>query len=336
VGGGDVISRRSVNSLLFRAANKIWVSRTPTHSYLVDYQFGDLLAELSVLRSALIQPPSLVHVLYGDEQLDLLLRHRRLLRCPLVASFHIPHERAKPRMERFQASLGRGLDAAIVLSSSEVEPMEAWVGQGKVMHVPHGVDTDRFFPAPTKDGDAASDGILRVIFVGEHMRDWAALHEVIDGSSMRRLPIHFDVVTRPHNFPFLTACANTTLHSGLSEEELLALYRRADVAFIPVLGATANNAALEAMACGVPIISTLVGGMPDYVASDCGWLLPSNAAVAVLDLMQSLCLDRSLARSFGANARRRSLTFNWPSIGARVTQLYQDILLRAGPRMQGT
>src|SRR6185503_9492182 len=81
--GGAVISRRPVNSLLARAANRLWVTRTATHSYLMDYQFGDLLAELSVLGSALIRPPTLVHVLYGDEQLDLLLRYRRLLRCPL-------------------------------------------------------------------------------------------------------------------------------------------------------------------------------------------------------------------------------------------------------------
>ncbi len=325
-----MISRRPVKSLPFRAANKLWVSRTATHSYLMDYQFGDLLAELSVLNAALIRPPSLVHVLYGDEQLDLLLRWRRLLRCPLIVSFHLPHWRAKPRIERFQTNLGRGIDAAIVLSACEVEPMEAWVGEGKVVYVPHGIDTDRFCPKPvTVENGAADGGMLRVIFVGEHMRDWTTLHKVLDGASARALPIQFDVVTRPQNFAFLTACANTTFHSDLSEDELLSLYRRADVAFIPVLDATANNAALEAMACGIPILSTLVGGMPDYVASDCGWLLAPNAAGEALDLLQRLCLDKPLARSFGANARRQSLNFSWGAIGSRVTQVYEDVLSRA-------
>ncbi len=233
---------------------------------MLDYQFGDWLAELRLLARCLVNPPDVVHVLYGDEQLDLLLRWRRLLRCPLVATFHLPADRVKGRFEFFQREEIKGIDAAIVLATSEVPRFQRWFGPDKVVYVPHGIDTARFRPG----GRQSSRNGLRLIIVGEHMRDWDVMHRVIDEINRNLLDIHFDVVTRSDCFTYFTGCSNVTLHSEVLEPDLIELYQEADALFLPVKDANACNAVLEALACGTPVITTDVGGMRDYGYMDCG------------------------------------------------------------------
>ena len=82
---------------------KTWKKRTNTGAYLLDYRLEDWLAEQQLLAKCLLNPPDVVHVLFGDEQLDLLLRRRRMLRCPLVATFHLPAERVRRRFRALSA-----------------------------------------------------------------------------------------------------------------------------------------------------------------------------------------------------------------------------------------
>jgi hypothetical protein len=81
------------------------------------------------------------------------------------------------------------------------------------------------------------------------MRDWVVIHRTIDEINRRGLDVEFHVVTAEHFFPYLTGCDNLVLHSRVSEAELVGLYRSADVLFLPVTNATANNSILEALAC---------------------------------------------------------------------------------------
>src|SRR5215469_3143107 len=118
--GAKVIGRQSVTTLPTRVARKVWQKLTPTGGYLLDYQFGDFLAESRVLLSSqVLSPPDVVHVLYGDDQLDQLVRLRRFLPCPLVVSFHLPPDRASVshRFERSQAYVVDRIDAAIVVAT---------------------------------------------------------------------------------------------------------------------------------------------------------------------------------------------------------------------------
>jgi glycosyltransferase involved in cell wall biosynthesis len=322
--GAKVISRRILNGEKAKIFNKLWNRLSNSHRYLLDYRFEDWLAELDLLARGLVNPPDAVHVLYGDEQLDFLLRWRSLLRCPLVATFHLPAKSTAERFQNFHAAKIRGIDAAIVVARSEVARFTRWFGADRVVFVPHGIDTGRFQP----DDHRLSRDKLKVLIVGEHMRDWEVAHRVIDEARHANLDVQFEVVTRPSCFPYLTGCSNTTLHSRIPEDRLIELYQAADVLFLPLTDATANNSLLEGLACGTPVIATDVGGIPDYLSKDSGWLVPRGDAAAPLELIRQLCSNRDIARALRKNARAQAVKFDWREIAERLSLVY--FALKAG------
>ena len=325
--GARIVSRRKVEGFFDQVGQKLWRDRTKTGAYLFDYQFGDLLAEASLLAGGLLHPPDLVHVLYGDEQLDRLLRWRRFLRCPLVVTFHQPSYRIAHRFENFQKGLATGVDAAIVVSSEQVEGFEKWVGSRKVVFIPHGIDTTTFLPGKT----IPDRNRLMILIVGEHLRDWELMHKVIDNSNNLKLPIDFHVVTKKELSAYFTGCSNTTFHFQIPEADLIGLYQSADALFVPVTDATANNAVLESLACGTPVISTATGGMFDYVPDGCGWLLSKGDATGATELLKRITLNKEVATSLRNAARRQALNFDWKTVAAKVLALYSTVLSGRAP-----
>ena len=70
-----------------------------------------------------------------------------------------------------------------------------------------------------------------------------------------------------------------TMLPRLSDEEVREEYRQADLLCMPMLDSAANNVFLESMACGTPVMTNRVGGVPEYVAEDCNAVMPTDASV---------------------------------------------------------
>jgi glycosyltransferase involved in cell wall biosynthesis len=326
--GAQVIMRKQIPGLFGKAANGIWRQLTPNKGYAPVYDVGDWLTELQALTTGFFWPPDVLHVLY-DSQLYLLAKRRKLLRCPLIVTVHGAF--ADPSYTRPLDAFpkGLGIDVAVVVATSQIAPLQRLIGPRKIVYIPHGIDTDRFRP---KDY-TLSPGKLRVLIVGHNMRDWFVIHRTIDEINRQGLDVEFHVVTAEHLFPFLTGCDNLVLHSQISEAELVDLYCSADVLFLPVFNATANNSVLEALACGTPVISTLVGGIPDYVNEASGWLLPLGDVHAHVNLIASLASNRELARNRRKAARTQALKFDWRCVAEQMIALYTATKSRASAQM---
>src|SRR5262249_30324618 len=151
---------------------------------------------------------------------------------------------------------------------------------------PHGVDVDVFRPADFRPAKRA-----RFMFIGMMLRDFETAHRVIDRSYYDRLAADFFVVIGEAGRGLFTGCTNAKILSNISEKELILLYRSCDALFLPLLHSTANNAILEALACGVPVISTRIGGVPDYLDETCGWLLPLSDFESAYDCVREIVRD---------------------------------------------
>ncbi|HMA17236.1 MAG TPA: N-acetyl-alpha-D-glucosaminyl L-malate synthase BshA [Thermoanaerobaculia bacterium] len=87
-------------------------------------------------------------------------------------------------------------------------------------------------------------------------------------------------------------------------------------------------AALEAMACGVPVVGTAAGGLPEVVADGaCGYLYPVGDVEGMSDAALTLLQDAEKWRRFSSEARRRAVEeFPTDEIVSRYRQLYERTL----------
>lgn len=86
-----------------------------------------------------------------------------------------------------------------------------------------------------------------------------------------------------------------------------AFMRTLDVFVLPSFAEGTSKSIIEAMAHGLPIITTNVGGSPDLITPDSGILVPPGDSTALAQAMQRLASDPSLRKRMGEAARERYL-----------------------------
>ena len=117
-----------------------------------------------------------------------------------------------------------------------------------------------------------------------------------------------------------------------NEREVLAYMRRADVFALPcVVEDDGNRDALpvsivEALACGVPVVSTHVAGIPEAVRhSENGLLVPERDPSALADALESLTSETSLYERLRANTRRSVIgTYDVKQTSRRLRDLFAE------------
>jgi glycosyltransferase involved in cell wall biosynthesis len=124
-----------------------------------------------------------------------------------------------------------------------------------------------------------------------------------------------------------------TTISGVSDEELARLYGEAEVAIVPSLYEGFSLPAIEAMSCGVPVVATTGGALPEVVgvSGETGLLVEPNDPEALVVAIRQLLDDEQLRARLGANGRRRVMErFTW-EVTARGTAACYDAILTGQP-----
>jgi glycosyltransferase involved in cell wall biosynthesis len=117
-------------------------------------------------------------------------------------------------------------------------------------------------------------------------------------------------------------------YSGLSHEELVNLYLSAKVFVLPSRLEASSVALLEAMAAGIPIVSTYVGGIPEFIVhGQNGFLAASADDYKSLVKYINICLDDgAVVRRLVRNGKRVVAQFTIPRMVEQLEQSYQSVL----------
>ncbi|MEM9905385.1 MAG: glycosyltransferase [Cyanobacteria bacterium P01_D01_bin.44] len=287
------------------------VSYTPDSPYM----------ELNALWQSLWHRPSLIHVLYVERMLGLLAQWRQRFPYRLIATAHQPA--GLWRLGRHNPELLRHLDALIVLSSRELSFFETYL-PGRVHLILHGVDTEFFCPGPSPSQTDAP----RFVFSGTWLRDLETLAQVIETTLARDPGVQFDLivpVSKRQKPEFYRIAHYEQVHwcGGLSDSQLRDVYRRAKALVLPLLDCTANNALLEGIACGLPVISNQVGGMPDYTRDSFSTLLPPKDVDGFVEAILTLAESPEAQANQGQAARQfAEAQLDWGEIAPQTLNVY--------------
>lgn len=106
-------------------------------------------------------------------------------------------------------------------------------------------------------------------------------------------------------------------------------YRAADVVVVPSRSESFGLVALEASACGIPVVASAVGGLLTLVDhGESGYLVPDRDPAVFARHIRDLLADPALAARMGANGARRSRRYTWGLAAARLRRLYGDLRVR--------
>ena len=121
--------------------------------------------------------------------------------------------------------------------------------------------------------------------------------------------------------------ANVSFVGSLDQPTLATYYAAADLCAVPSLTESFGLVALEAMACGTPVVGTRVGGLQTLIEDgQSGMLVPAGDYQALADAIARVLTDARLRMHLAHGARERAEHYTWQSVGARIEALYARIL----------
>ena len=262
----------------------------------------------------------LFHFLYGENSYRYFGNIRSLWnrQNKLLCTFHTPIWRLREVVQCEKHY--RYLDAVVIMSNSQRDYFVEQLDSDRVFFVPHGVDTDYF--SPRQELRLSDPPGLRFVTVGYHLRDFEVLAKIASALERYHPTARIDLVARPDRVGLLEGRPNVRCLSGISDAELLELYQTSDVLLLPLVDATANNSLLEGMACGLPVVSTDLPGVRDYVSDGCSLLSPIKDADAHINAVLDICEGRVELSSMARASREKAEEFDWPRVSAMLEAVY--------------
>ena len=275
--------------------------------------------------------------------------------CPVLSTVH--HPLAIDRKESFWQTEGlkakakriiyyppimqkivtRNLDRVITVSKVSAEAIEQAYGvpTSEIRVVYNGVDTENFRPA---NNGRPSDG-KKLIFVGNTEDRKKGMLYLL--RALTRLPEDISLICVNGGAPQhlyaqqlvrqLNIEHRVVFTGRLPVEEVGEKYREADIAVVPSLFEGFGLPAAEAMASGLPVVSTDGGALPEVVGTDgkAAILVPARSSSAIADAVMQLVNDPERRKSMGEAARCKALeNFTWRRAAEQVVDVYKDEIIR--------
>lgn len=233
---------------------------------------------------------------------------------------------------KMQARVVRRIGSAVTVSESSAADIARDFGLPRegLDVVPVGIDPDVFRPLPevqkvpgrivsTVSADVPMKGLVVLLEAVAKLRAEREVELVVVGK--RRLGGETDAAVARYGLQ-----STVRFVSGIDDLELVTLLNSAEVAVVPSLYEGFSIPAIEAMACGAPLVATTAGALPEVVGADgdTGVLVAPGDPGALALGISRLLDDPELAARIRAAARRRVLErFTWASAAQQTVAVYR-------------
>lgn len=283
-------------------------------------------------------------------------------KTPIVQTFHTlgemknqvarsAQELASPARLEMESRLLKSVDRIIASTQAELTQFR-WLYQAptaRVVVVEPGVDTSHFYPIPRDEARefvGVSDDRRIVLFVGriEPLKGVDSLLRAValiqaDG----KVDLHLMVIGGEPEAgeqeldAEMRRLLKLTKELGIEEavtylgrrdqDKLQYYYSAAEVVVMPSHYESFGLVALEAMACGTPVIASETGGLVFLVQDgETGFHVPTAMPAALAERLVQLLNDRELRARLGAQAAEYARGFDWQGVADRMITIYRQLV----------
>jgi D-inositol-3-phosphate glycosyltransferase len=288
---------------------------------------------------------------------------RKFWRAPIIHMAHtlgVMKNRVAQRSEERESDLRLEMEEEIVrwadrtIAATEAEKAQLQMlmqaDTSRVDIIPPGVDLHAFHPIPMAEAKArigVPPGDTMVLFVGrieplkgvetllramKLLRDRNAMPSnlclsIIGGDASDNGARENAEMERLRALRMELGIGDVVAFLGKQDQDSLAdYYAAAQAVIMPSYYESFGMVALEAMACGVPVIASEVGGLAFLVRDgETGFHVPDRDPEALCDKLQLLIGNSPLRSKLGANAAEYAKGYAWPLIAQRIVKVYKSV-----------
>jgi D-inositol-3-phosphate glycosyltransferase len=273
-----------------------------------------------------------------------------------------PEERETDQRVAVEADVADFADALIASTPAEENQLVELYGadRNKIHVISPGVDVQRFHPIPAahaKEHIAVCADRAMILFVGriEPLKGidnlLRAIARVVDrlpelrGTTESReglcVPIIGGEADRVHEDEEMVRLESLRRSLGIedvvtflgskNQDTLQYYYSAAEMVVMPSDYESFGMVALEAMACGTPVIASDVGGLAFLVKDGrTGYRVPAGDIEALAERISHLLTDELSRRRIGQRATCWAETYAWPNVANHIEGVYREVTARRG------
>jgi glycosyltransferase involved in cell wall biosynthesis len=196
--------------------------------------------------------------------------------------------------------------------------------------IPNGVELDRFYP----DKSAKKPDTLRLLTVGR-LSVTKRVQMLIDAVQILHkdgCKVHLSIVgggALEHQIRQIVKERDLAeiieITGRIGPEEMPQVYRRSDIFISASMQEGMSNAMLEAMASGLPIITTRCEGVDELIA-DNGIIVENPVPEDIAASIKQLIRNQHTCNSMSAASRKQAALFSWSSVAEQYLRYYYNIL----------